>query len=148
MRVPGRVPGSCSDACSGQCDLQSAGPIRDGRDQSRVHEAELFRRLLPFTSLSSQKGLFCLLGPQLICILFLLWSLCYNIIFITPVILTSFSLLPFPPFLKFNFPFFSLLLCFRNSPFLQAYFVGWELRVSRTAALVLYENTGDIFFRA
>ena len=32
--------------------------------------------------------------------------------------------------------------------FLQAYFVGWELRVARTAALVLYENTGDIFSRA
>ena len=60
------------------------------------------------------------------------------------VILSS----PIPPFPHVQLPIFLTPSMLQKLSFLQAYFVGWELRVARTAALVLYENTGDIFFRA
>ena len=60
------------------------------------------------------------------------------------VILSS----PIPPFPHVHLPIFLSSSMLQKLSFLQAYFVGWELRVSRTVALVLYENTGDIFFRA
>ena len=60
------------------------------------------------------------------------------------VILSS----PIPPFPHVQLPIFLTPSMLQKLSFLQAYFVGWELRVARTAALVLYENTGDIFSRA
>ena len=55
---------------------------------------------------------------------------------------------PIPPFPDVQLPIFLTPSMLQKLPFLQAYFVGWELRVSRTVALVLYENTGNIFFKA
>ena len=60
------------------------------------------------------------------------------------VILSS----PIPPFPHVQLPIFLTPSMLQKLSFLQAYFVGWELRVARTAALVLYENTRDIFSRA
>ena len=70
----------------------------------------------------------------------------HNIYHIYPLDVILFS--PIPAFPHVQLPIFLTPSMLQKLSFLQAYFVGWELRVARTAALVLYENTGDIFSRA